>query len=141
MQLIIDQDPRDINAIPKPTTTAWQRFRATLAVVTRPEERPARTMSKPTKFIAYVLLGLRAIFDLVQGGILYQRFGDRGQIGFIFYSYIFYLYLFMKIKNESMYGGRFAHSRNPIIYWSILLFLVLIHLCLMWWIVGKIFTQ
>jgi hypothetical protein len=27
-QLLIDQGPRPANAIPQPTTTAWQRFRA-----------------------------------------------------------------------------------------------------------------
>ncbi len=143
VHLILEQEPRDQNAIPKPRTTSWQRFRALLALnfmrLFGLGNRSAGPMGKSTKRNAYYFLGLRALIDIVVGAVLYRRFVDRGEdmlifysFGLIFFSFIFYLFLFIEIKKESIYG--FAYSHNPTVYWIIFCFLVFIQLCLMLWV-------
>ena len=89
-------------------------------------------MSELFKYYAYVFLGLRALIDLTVAAIIYHRIGALVvSFGFISLCCVFYVFLYFGIRNEEFrgrYGRRVILWREPVGYWFVVAFLVLLHL-------------
>lgn len=120
--LIIEQGPRDKDAIPKPRTTSLQRFRATLV--------QRRT--------GYFFLALRFLIDLMLGAVIYHWKGNLGAIiGLIYLSLLFYLLMFFQIKD----GRWVTDSRGPAKFRFKFVFLVFCHISFMGLITWNLFFR